>query len=199
MTLSNLPRMFVSEKEGWSEMVRMHPSVKNLLMYLVLPMSLLPALMYAFAELAYPGAIFPKLEPPLSMGEAMVVGGAFFLAEVLMVALMGVFIQQMGESVGVKTPPYENAFSLAAIAPIPLWLSSLALFVPSLAVNVFVVAAAWIGSVALIRHGVRPLMRLQDEMAAHKMANMVTFIGIVAWVALMVMLAFLLSVVLGLR
>lgn len=198
MTLSSLPRMFVSEKEGWSEMVRMHPSVKNLLMYLVLPMSLLPALMYAFAELAYPGAIFPKLEPSLSMGEAMVVGGAFFLAEVLMVALMGVFIQQMGESMGIVSP-YEHAFTLAAIAPVPLWLSSLALFVPNLWFNALAVAVAWVGCVALIRHGVRPLMALQDEMLAHKMANMVTFIGMVAWVALMVMLAFLLSVVLGLR
>lgn len=198
MTLSNLPRMFVSEQEGWSEMVRMHPSVKNLLLYVVGPMSLLPALMYAFAELAYPGAIFPKLAPSLSMGEAVVVGSAFFLAEVLMVALMAVFIQQMGEAVGM-VPPYENAFALAAIAPIPLWLSSLALFVPSLWVNVLVVAMAWVGSVALIRHGVRPLIGLQDEGAAHKMAHMVTFIGILAWVALMVMLAFFLSVVLGLR
>ncbi len=198
MSLSSLPRMFVSEKEGWSEMVRMHPSVKNLLMYLVVPMSLLPALMYAFAELAYPGAIFPKLEPSLSLTEALAVGACFLLAEVLMVALMGVFIQQMSESVDAASS-YEHAFALAAIAPIPLWLSSLALFVPNLWVNVLAVAIAWVGCVALIRHGVRPLLGLHDEMQAHKMANMLTFIGIVAWIALMVMLAFLLSVVLGLR
>lgn len=198
MSISSLPRMFVSEREGWSDMVRMHPSVKSLLLYLVVPMSLLPAVMYAFAELAYPGAIFVRLEPSLSLGEALIVGAAFFLIEVLMVALMAVFIQQMGESVGI-VPPYEHAFSLAAVAPVPLWLSSLALFVPSLWLNVAVVAVAWVGCVALIRHGVRPLLRMRDEQQARQMANKVTFIGVVAWLLLMVMLAFLLSVVLGLR
>lgn len=198
MSISSLPRMFVSEKEGWSEMVRLHPSVKKLLLSLVMPMSLLPALMYAFAELAYPGAVFPKLEPSLSIGEAVVVGISFFLVEVLMVALMGVFIQQMAESAGIAQS-YEHAFTLAAIAPLPLWLSSLALFVPSLWFNVFAVAVAWVGCVALIRHGVRPLLNIGEARQVRKMANMVTFIGVVAWVVVMVMLAFLLSVVLGLR
>lgn len=198
MTISSLPKMFVSEQEGWSEMVRMHPSVKNLLGYVVMPLSVLAAAMYVFAELFYTGMIFPRLEPALSVSEALVVGGAFSLAEVLMVGLMAVFIKQMGEGVGAVVP-YENAFALAAIAPVPLWLAALALFVPSLSVNVAVLSIAWVGSIALIRHGVRPLIGLQDTAQIKKMANMVTFSGVVAWVAVMIVLAFLLSTVLGFR
>jgi len=198
MSLASLPRMLMSETDGWLDIVRMHPSVKKLLLSFVVPMSLIPAVMYAFAELVHPGGVFPLVEPTLSVREAVVVGGMFFVAEVGMVLLMAVFIQQVCESIDIAAS-YENAFTLAAIAPTPLWLSSLALFVPSMWANVAVVAIAWIGSVALIWHGVRPLIGLQDAKKAHWMAYVVTFVGMLAWVALMIVLAFVLSLVLGLR
>jgi hypothetical protein len=198
MSFAHLPRMLLSETEGWSDLVRLHPSVKELLFTFVVPMSLIPAVMYAHAELGHPGGVFPLLEPTLSVREAVLVGGLFFAAEIAMVLLMAVFIEQVGESTGVATS-YESAFTLAAIAPTPLWLASLALFVPSMWVNGLVVALAWIGCVALIRHGVRPLIGLQDTRKAHWMANVVTLIGVGAWVALMILLALLLSLVIGLR
>jgi len=198
MSFAHLPRMLLSESEGWSDVVRLHPSVKKLLLTFVAPMSLIPAVMYAYAELVQPGGVFPLLEPMLSVREAALVGGLFFVAEIAMVMLMAVFIQQVGESIDIATN-YESAFTLAAIAPTPLWLASLALFVPSMWVNVLVVALAWSGSVALIRHGVRPLIGLQDTRKARWMANVVTFIGISAWLALMILLALLLSLVIGLR
>ena len=93
-------------------------------------------------------------------------------------------------------PGYEAAYSLAAIAPVPLWLSALALFVPSLAFNVVVVAAAWLASFALIRHGVRPLLQVDDGQKAHYIANMVTMAGIGAWIGLMLISAAILSMLL---
>lgn len=198
MSLANLPRMLLSDTDGWSDLVRIHPSVKRLLFFFVVPMSLIPAAMYGYAELVNPGRIFPRVEPTLSVSEVLLVGGLFVAAEVAMVALMAVFIQQVGESVDVELG-YESAFTLAAIAPTPLWLSSLALFIPSMALNMLVVAIAWIGSVALIRHGVRPVTGLQDARKARWMANVVTFIGVGAWAALMIMLALLLSLVIGFR
>lgn len=196
MTIPSLPKMFVSETEGWNDVLKVHPSVSKIFWSLVVPMSLLPPLMYAYAGLGHPGAVLPQTEPPMSGGAAMLVGGVFFLIELATVAFMAMAIRQIGNAHGLATP-YENAYALAAIAPVPLWLSSLALFIPSLWANVAVVAVAWVGSVALIRHGVRPLLGVADGNEAHAMANRVTMVGVAAWITLMVVMALLMSVFLG--
>lgn len=198
MSLMSFPRMMVSDSEGWSDVVRMHPTVVKLMLYFVMPMSLIPPLMYAYAQFVHPGVIFALVEPPLSNGEATLVGATFFLVELAMVALMAAYIQELGGVADVH-PSYPDAFTLAAIAPTPLWLSALALFVPSLWFNVLVAAAAWVGSVALIRHGVRALFRVSDETKARRLANLVTATGVVVWIGMLLLLLMMLGMVLGWR
>jgi predicted DNA repair protein MutK len=96
-------------------------------------------------------------------------------------------------------PDYAQCFTMAAIAPVPLWLASLVAFVPSLWFNVGMLAVAWVGSVAMIRHGVGTLLEVADADAAHHIANRVTFAGVVAWLALMIMMALVVSIILGWR
>jgi hypothetical protein len=165
-----LPRMFVSEADGWRDLVRSHPSVAELWLFLVIPLALIPPLMHAFAQAAYPGSIFPSAQPPLSAYEAALVGVSFFCIELLTVALMAAYIRQVGDLTANRPYCYE-AFTLAAVTPIPLWLSSLALFIPSLWVNLIFVAIAWIDLAALIRHGVLPLFCVDDQAKARSMAN----------------------------
>lgn len=198
MSPANLSRMFLSETDGWTDVVRIHPSVTKMLLFVVAPLSLLPPLMYAYAQLAHPGKVMPVVEPPLGGGELLLVGAVFFAVELAMVALMAAYIQRLAESVG-ASPSYSEAYTLAAIAPIPLWLSSLTLLVPSMAVAVLVVAIAWIGSVALIRHGVRPLYKVDDVERAHHMANSVTFAGVSVWLCMMAVLLMVLGMFMGWR
>ncbi|MBL8438476.1 MAG: DUF1282 family protein [Zoogloeaceae bacterium] len=198
MSFATFPKMLVSETEGWSDVARVHPSVSKLFMTLVVPLSLVPPVLYAFAELAHPGAIFPSMEPALMAREAFWVGGLFFLAELAAVAFMANVIQQIARSHQCDTD-YASAYALAAIAPVPLWMASLALAIPSLWANVAVVAVAWWGTALLIRHGVRPLLAVHDPELAHRLANRITFVGVMAWVGMMVVMALLLSVVLGWR
>ncbi len=186
MSFATFPKMLVSETEGWSDVARVHPSVSKLFMTLVVPLSLVPPVLYAFAELAHPGAIFPSMEPALMAREAFWVGGLFFLAELAAVAFMANVIQQIARSHQCDTN-YASAYALAAIAPVPLWMASLALAIPSL----------W--AALLIRHGVRPLLAVHDPELAHRLANRITFVGVMAWVGMMVVMALLLSVVLGWR
>jgi len=114
----------------------------------------------------------------------------------LMVGYMAMLIQRM--SMGRDHDPgYDSAYALAAIAPVPLWLASLALLVPSLGFTLAVGALAWVASLALIRHGVRPLLHINDEKTAHYVANMVTLSGIAAWIALLVVSAVILSMLIG--
>ncbi len=194
--LADLPKMFLSETKGWAEIGRMRPSLFRLYAYFVLPMSLIPAIMYSYADLTNVGGMMPVVSPPLSNTELLVGGAIFVMVELAMVALMGAYIQQIGESVDFK-PSYQEATLLAAIAPTPLWVSSLALFIPSIGVNVAAVVLAWIGTVTLIRHGVRPLIKLDDDRKARRMTGAVIVAGVLAWLVLMLVFASLLSVVLG--
>jgi hypothetical protein len=190
--------MLYSYREGWQDLIQEHPSVTKLFTTFVMPMSLIPPAMLLYSLLVTPGGVFPELVPQITAAEAVGVAVAFYLAELAMVALMASIIQQMGDVVD-ATPSYEQAFTLAAIAPTPLWLSALALFIPSAGVNGVVVALAWVASAALIYHGVYPLFRLQDESKARVMGSFVLMAGIIAWIALLVVLALAMSMIVGLR
>jgi len=198
MSLITLPKMVVSDSEGWSDIVRLHPTVAKLMVYFVMPMSLIPPLMYAYAQFVHPGVVFELVQPPLTGGEALLVGVMFFLIELSMVALMAAYIQELGGIADIH-PGYPQAFTLAAIAPTPLWLSALALFVPSLWFNVLIVVVAWIGSVALIRHGVHALFHVTDEVKARRLANLITATGVAAWIGMLLLLMMMLGMVLGWR
>jgi hypothetical protein len=197
MSLTHFPAMLISETEGWSDIERSHLPSRSLMFGLVMPLSVIPPAMFAFAERAFPGAVFPLSVPAMTGGQLLASGIVFFAVQLIMVSFMAMLIQRMTSGQD-HDPGYENAYTLAAIAPIPLWLSSLALFVPSLTVNVLVVAAAWVASAALIRHGVRPLLKVNDPRKAHYISNLVTAVGVVAWFALMIISAALLSVLQGL-
>lgn len=196
MLMTHLPGMLISEKTGWDEIDHSHYSARWLFKSLVLPMSLLPPVLYAYAELVHPGAIFPLTVPALTVMQLAVIGVVFYGLQLLMVGYMAMLIQRMSMSRD-HDPGYDSAYALAAIAPVPLWLSSLALFVPSLSFTVVVGVLAWAAALALIRHGVRPLLHINDEKTAHYVANMVTLSGIGAWIGLLVVAAMILSMLLG--
>src|SRR5690606_5915868 len=113
-------------------------------------------------------------------------------------ALMASIIQQMGNVAGAQ-PSYHDAFMLAAVAPTPLWLGALVLFIPSMWAAITAMAVAWVGSAALIYHGVEPLFNLQGHDRARLMGSFVLAAGVVAWCALMVVLALMMSMIIGLR
>jgi len=198
MNTHNLPKMLYSYREGWQDLIQVHPSVARLFTMYVMPMSLIPPVMFVYSMLVTPGSVFPALVPEISAGEVMAVAIAFYLASLAMVGLMASIIQQMGDVVDVK-PAYEDAFMLAAVAPTPLWLSALALFIPFTWVNGMVVALAWVASAALIYHGVYPLFKLEDTSKARVMGSFVLMAGVIAWIALLVVLALALSMIIGLR
>ncbi len=196
MLMSHIPAMLVSEKTGWEEIDRSHFSSNWFFKCLVMPMSLLPPVLYAFAELVHPGAIFPLSVPALTPMQLIVSGVVSYVAQLLMVGYMAMLIQRMS-LVRDHDPGYDSAYALAAIAPVPLWLASLSLLVPSIPFVVAIGAAAWVASIMLIRHGVRPLLHIGDEKTAHYVANVVTGAGIVAWIGLLVVCVMLLSILLG--
>ena len=196
MLLTHFPEMLISEKNGWEEIDHSHYSASWFFKHLVMPMSLLPPALYAYAELVHPGAIFPLSVPALTAIQLLVIGIVFYGMQLLMVGYMAMLIQRMSLARD-HDPGYDAAYALAAIAPVPLWIASLALLVPSLGFTLFIGALAWAASLALIRHGVHPLLHINDDKTSHYVANMVTLSGIVAWIGLLVVAAMILSMLLG--
>lgn len=197
MSHITLPRLFMRPCCGKPE-EQAEPSVPKLLLFYVIPLSLLPPLIYVYSQLVHPGIILPRLEPALGNTEAWLVGATFFMVELLAVALMAMFIQQMGESINV-VPSYAQAYALAATAPTPLWLATLGLILPSLWVNFGFLLIAWFACAGLIRRGVQTLFMPYDDSRTHKLANTLTLIGAATWFALLLFLVLLLSITVGWR
>lgn len=198
MVFQDLPKMLYSYDEGWPEIVRMHPSARRMFLAYVMPMSLIPAAMVVYSMFVTPGAVFPETVPHITGVEATALFLTFYVAQLLMVPLMASIIQQMGDVVKAR-PDYHSAFMLAAIAPTPLWLCALVLFIPSIWLAMIALAVAWVASAALIYHGVEPLFQLEDHSKSRTMGSFILSAGVVAWFALMAILALALSMIIGLR
>lgn len=196
MMLSHIPGMLVSDKTGWEDIDRSHFSARWFFKSLVMPMSLLPPILYAYAEIVHPGAVFPLSVPALTPIQLAVSGIVFYGIQLLMVGYMAMLIQRMSMARD-HDPGYDSAYALAAIAPVPLWLASLSLLVPSQPFVLAVGLVAWAVSILLIRHGVGTLLHISDAKTAHYVANMVTGTGILAWIAMLVVSAMILSLILG--
>lgn len=177
------PRMLTSHGEGWDWLKRIHPSVARLYVFYVIPMSLIPPAMLLYAWRTYGG---PPL-PEITLEEAQFLATVFFVAELVMVPIMGRVLQMIGQ-VADASPSYQNAFTLAAVVPTPLWLAPLALFVPSLAFNILIMLLAIACSAVLIFQGVDRTYDLHDE-GGHSLllGGSVLAAGLVAWVIMLVL------------
>ena len=174
------PKMLFSHEEGWNWLNRIHPSVVGMYLLYVLPLSIVPPAMLFYAWHGYRETLFPEV----SMNQALLICLVFFVAELVVVPVMADVIRRIGR-VADATPTYQDAFTLAAVAPTPLWLAPLFLFIPSLLVISLVLALALLGAGMLIYQGAPKAFHVDDEGKANLLAASVIAAGLVAWVAMM--------------
>jgi len=123
----------LTQREGWDDVIRIHLFIVRLFALMVLPLSLLPPATIHYAEGSYGDVFVPGITPERWHAAARI----FFLAELLAVPNMASLIHLVCRVNNAATD-YHACFTLAAIAPVPMWLSSLTLFVPNLSVGVVV-------------------------------------------------------------
>lgn len=176
MSILSLPKMVISSQEGWPEVEKVHPPIANLFLFLVLPLAILPPAMLFYAGTRYGDAFAPGFGAN-PWGE---IAGLFFLMEMATFAAMGWIIRQLAGiyKVGID---YHDAYLLAAIAPVPLWLSSLGLLVPDFLLNALLSLVALAMSCGLIYHGVYALCHMREEMVAADITYGVIAAGLMAW------------------
>lgn len=105
-----------------------------------LPLSLLPPTMICYTDESMGDVFVPGVTP----AQWHVAAGIFFLAELFTGPIM-VWLIHLVARVNNAATDYCACFTLAAIAPVPMWLSSLILFVPNPSVCVVLHARRYQG------------------------------------------------------
>lgn len=182
MSILQIHKLFASSHEGWDAFARIQASSLKLFVFLVVPFSLIPPLMLEYAGGHIGAAMFPD-----TSAQAWSTAALFFLiAELITVPLMAWAIKSVANSKGVPCD-YHAAFMLAAVAPVPLWLSSLALFFDQIVLIVAIAILGLAASVTLIFRGAESILKVEEGLDAFDIAYVVTALGLSAW-ALLIML-----------
>ncbi|MGO3698849.1 MULTISPECIES: YIP1 family protein [Halomonas] len=141
-------------------------------------MSLLPPLMLYYAGTHYGDTFMTGF----AEREWRFITTILFLAELLTFFIMGWVIHAVVNGVEQLSISYKNAYLLATLAPLPLWISALALWVPSLFFNVIVGLAALGVSCSLIYHGLQALCtRNELDVATISATYTIMSAGILGW------------------
>lgn len=166
----------------WETLRRHRPSLSGLILGLVVPLSLIPPLMLYYAGTHYGDDFLAGFGDK----QWRFITTIFFLAELLTFAAMGWLIHEIA-NIGRHRIRFHDAYRLAALAPVPLWLSALALVIPSLVVNVAVALAALAMSCGIVYHGLQGLSHIHEDVEAMYVTYTIMAIGVMAWGVLITM------------
>lgn len=181
MNIAKIARLPFSGNGAWAELRGYNLSIPFLAWVIVVPMSFLPPVLLYYAGTHYGDSFIQGFGDK----EWRFITTILFLAELLTFFVMGWLIQAVLDGHKLKIS-YQDAYLLAAIAPLPLWLSSLALLVPVLAVSVVAVFAGLFLSCALVYQGVRSLCHLSDnDVVAMSATYTIMAASVLAWGVLM--------------
>lgn len=182
MSILNIHKLFLAPHGVWDELAHTQHAVLKLFVFLVLPFSLIPPLMLEYAGSHIGAALFPD-----TSGQAWSMAALVFLvAELITVPLMAWAIKSVANSKAIAST-YHEAFTLAAVAAVPLWLSSLVLFSEQIALIVSIVVLGLVGSVVLVFRGVESVLKVEEGLVAFDIAYVVTALGLIAWALLIVL------------
>ncbi|HTN33969.1 MAG TPA: Yip1 family protein [Marinobacter sp.] len=183
MTITQLLRLPFSGGSGWTELRNLNLSVPFLAWVIVVPMSFLPPVLLYYAGTHYGNDFIAGFGDK----EWRFITTILFLAELLTFFVMGWLIHAVLDADKLDID-YQGAYLLAAIAPLPLWLSSLALLVPILAVSIVAVFVGMFLSCALVYQGIRALChRTPGDVVAMSASYTVMAASLLAWGLLMAM------------
>lgn len=177
MKPNTLSRITLFVEGGRREIERPHAGLVKLFAFVVLPSSLvLPAMVY-YTGVSQAVAFLPQMEGR----DWGLIALACFLAELLTLLLTGWFIGQVAQTNGIRIG-YHDAYRLAALAPLPLWLSSLGLFVSSPAFNAALWLTAFGMSCTIVYQGIVAVRPSDEKLTAVRITQTVVSAGLIVWV-----------------
>lgn len=181
MSLLNLFWLFFVPTKGWRHLMQAKYSMHRLYLLHVVPLSLIPPLFIYFAAGNYAGDILPVL----SKAQLLLVAIILFVVELIAVPLMALLLRHLAEIADVH-PSYHDAFTLAAVAPTPLWLVPIVFLIPNMLVDLIALTMALMATAGFIYYGIPSAFRIKERGHAMLLFGAVLTAGIIAWVFLMV-------------
>ncbi|MGQ4880647.1 YIP1 family protein [Billgrantia sp. LNSP4103-1] len=177
MDINHILQLPFTREGGWQQLRRERPSLNALILRVVLPLSLLPPLMLHYAIHRHGDTLLSGLaERPWA-----IIAPALFTAELLTFLVMGWLIHGVAHAHRLRLNR-ADAYLLAAMAPLPLWFSSLTLFIPDMLFIVSGVLLAMMVSCGLIYHGLEALTeREDDDVMVMSATYTVMAFGLMAW------------------
>jgi len=182
MSILSLPKMIISN-EGWPELENRHLPLVRFFAMVVIPLALLPPAMLYYAGSNY-GDLFVAGFGSKPWGT---IASVFFLTEIITVLLMGWLIKEVAKWYGLRLAN-ADAFMLAGIAPIPMWLSSLCLLLPHIALDVGIALLALAAGCGLLYNGICAFCRTHDEVPAVGITQIAMSAGAFFWALLLVLI-----------
>lgn len=135
------------------------PTAMQLLLFYVLPLSLIPCIsMYLRLYHQFPKLFFDQLPG----NRLLMVSAELLLLQLVVVVMMAWITQNLAEMVDVR-PAFRDALLLMTLATTPLWLTSLLYLVPSLSFNVLVHGIAVLIAIGLVYRGVRYVFGIRER------------------------------------
>jgi len=184
MSPSTLFQLFFSPTKGWQQLLQGNPSIHRLYMLHVIPFALIPPLMIYFSGKNHGDALF-NLIHIIPESRLAIVAIAFFLVQLVVVPVMASIVRQLSEVAEIH-PTYRQGFILAAVAPTPLWMAPVFLFVPDILVNIGITCLAMMASAGFIYFGIPVVFGIEEKGHALLLFGAVLMAGVIAWGFLMV-------------
>lgn len=184
MKISAYSHMLVSDHAGWDELRAHHPTARGTFFKLVLPLSVLPAVMITWAGMMHGSFYAPDAPSSYWLITALV----FFAAELISVRGMTWVIDLLSRQLTSK-PDHDSSYLLATLAAVPLWLSSLTLFVPVVAFNLLCGVLGLAIACMLLYHGIPAMLGHARDEDTRDMTWLTLWIGAGAWAILGVIAA----------
>jgi hypothetical protein len=194
MSLLNLFWLFFVPTKGWRHLMQANYSMHRLYLLHVVPLSLIPPLFIYFSAGNYAVDLLPVLSKP----QLLLVATILFIVELVAVPLMGLILRQLAE-IADAHPSYHDAFTLAAVAPTPLWLVPIVFLIPDMLVGLIALTMALMATVGFIYYGIPSVFRIKERGHAMLLFGAVLTAGVIAWVFLMVVTLVVLGSVQNLR
>ncbi|WP_188701977.1 YIP1 family protein [Silvimonas iriomotensis] len=184
MKISAYSHMLVSDHAGWDELRTHHPTARDTFFKLALPLSILPTLMIGWAGMNHGSFYAPNAPLSYWVTTALV----FFVAELITVRGMAWVIDRLSRPL-VGHADHDSSYLLATLAAVPLWLSSLTLFVPVVAFNMLCGVLGLAVACMLLYHGIPAMLGHERDEDTRDMTWLTMWIGAGAWAILGVIAA----------
>lgn len=181
MSLLNLFWLFVLPTKGWRHLVDAKFSIHRLYLLHVVPLSLIPPLYVYFAAGKYAGDLLPVL----SNSKLLLVAMILFVVQLVAVPVMAMVVRQLAEVAEIQ-PSFQQAFTLAAVAPTPMWLVPIVFLIPNMQLNLIALAMALMATAGFIYYGIPVVFNIRERGHAMLMFGAVLTAGTIALGFLMV-------------